>query len=135
MREDEKPNLMEQGTRYDHYVELRECFASGIEVISGLEARGYDSEADRLLKPKLVGAVAVINKRLNYLSEFDKKTEWSSELATTLRAIDNQRDKRTIDDQRAADNQRRIDAAEKAAKEDVNQIRPQEDSGESSNIT
>ena len=104
-----KPDLMEEGTRYDHYVELREVFEDGIEVIRGLKERNHDTEADRRLQVKLAGAVEVINKRLEHLADFNTGTVYSASLPTELRRIEAQR---------------RADAAKNSS-----QVRPEENSG------
>lgn len=105
-----KPDLLEQGTRYDHYVELREVFASGIEVISNQIKRGRDVMQDRVLKVKLEGAVEVINKRLSYLSNYERETIYSARLPETLREIEEDRK-----------------ANAKAQPENPNQVRPPQD--------
>lgn len=121
-----KPDLMAIGTRYDHYVELREVFALGSEVIGGLQARGHDAEADRILKVKLDGAVEVINKRLSYLSNFEQLTVYSSPLATVTRVVELQRKAGNLPETKSG----KFGATnEQAAPQDVNQIRPEESQG------
>lgn len=70
-------NLTETGTRYDHYMELKEVFMLGIEVIKGMRP-GFASDIDKTTKVKLEHAVEVIDKRICYLSDFgDKATRYS----------------------------------------------------------
>ncbi len=47
-----KPDLFEQGTRYDHYVELKEVFLLGIDVIDRMNPN-YVSDGDRAMKREL----------------------------------------------------------------------------------
>lgn len=73
-----RPNLRELGTRYDHYMELKEVFLLGMDVIERMN-QSFVSDADRVTKLKLSYAVEMINKRLDYLSDFvDKTSHWSS---------------------------------------------------------
>lgn len=65
-------DLTQVGTRYDHYMELKEVFMLGIEVIDGMRPH-LVSEADRRTKVKLEAAVELIDRRLKYLSDFDDK--------------------------------------------------------------
>jgi predicted DNA-binding protein len=78
-----KLDLQELGTRYDHYMEMKEAFMLGIDVLDRMRP-GYVSEADKALKAKLVTTVEVINKRLDYLSDFADKTGTYSALARQI---------------------------------------------------
>ena len=70
-------NLQDTGTRFDHYMELKEVFMLGIEVIKGMRP-GFASDIDKTTKVKLEHAVEVINKRIEYLSDYgDKAARWS----------------------------------------------------------
>ncbi len=121
-----KPDLMGVGTRYDHYVELREVFSSGVEVINGLQERGHDSRSDRDLKVKLSNAVEVIDKRLSYLSNFEQLTVYSSPLATTTRVIELQRKAGNLPETKSG----KFGATnEQATAQDVSQVRPEESQG------
>jgi len=80
-----RPSLKEVGTRYDHYMELKEIFLLGIDVIDRMSSM-HRSDADKRTKVKLENAVEVINKRLNYLSNFVEETDGYSKLARDIRA-------------------------------------------------
>lgn len=121
-----KPDLMATGTRYDHYVELREVFALGGEVIDGLEKTNRICEADKVLRTKLQGAVEVINKRLSYLSNYEMLTVYSSPLATTTRVVELQRKAGNLPETKSG----KFGAThEQAAAQDVHQVRPEESQG------
>ena len=80
-----KFNLDDQGTRFDHYMELKEVFMLGIDVIDRMNS-SFVSDADRVTKIKLQNAVEVINKRLDYLSDFTEKTHYYGDLAREVNA-------------------------------------------------
>jgi len=65
--EHSKPDLLEMGTRWQHYVELRDLFADGIEIIKRMTIK---SSADAVKRVKLEAAVELLNARLNLLSDF-----------------------------------------------------------------
>lgn len=71
-----KLDLMETGTRYRHYSELREIFATGMEILKNLNVQ---TPADRTRIAKLGDAVEMIDGRINFLADFDRKTSWGSE--------------------------------------------------------
>lgn len=66
-------DLMQMGTRYDHYTELKEIFALGIEVINNMRP-GIASEGDKKMKVKLEAAVELIEKRLLYLADYENQS-------------------------------------------------------------
>lgn len=81
-----KLDLTETGTRYDHYMELRDAFATGVEIMKhALEVHKSVTDLQRM--EKLQNSVDLINSRVNYLAEFDKLTTTYSDLAKTIRAI------------------------------------------------
>jgi hypothetical protein len=80
-----KPSLTETGTRFDHYMELKEVFMEGVDVIDRMNPT-YVSDNDRKLKSKLQSAVDMINRRLEFLSDFSKLTENYGDLAKAVRA-------------------------------------------------
>ncbi len=91
MIESSKPemlDLMETGTRYEHYQELKEIFMRGIEEIARLTWKAPD---DLATSDEMKIAVKLIQKRLDFLSNREKKTAYSSELAQTLREIEHDR--------------------------------------------
>jgi len=79
-----KLNLQETGTRYDHYMELREVFMDGIDVLTRMN-QSFISEADKAVKIKLTNAVEMITRRLDNLSDFADKTTTYSDLARQIR--------------------------------------------------
>ncbi len=81
-----RPNLRELGTRFDHYQELKEVFLLGIDVIDRMQ-QGLLSESDKLTRVKLTHAVEVINKRLDYLSDFAQETDGYSKLARDINSL------------------------------------------------
>lgn len=83
------------GTRWEHYSEIRELFAVGIAVIEGLEPSYRKSFTEKLVKLK--GALELMDARLNLLSGFDEANRFSSPMAVTLRSIDLQRTKGTLE--------------------------------------
>ena len=43
-----KPNLFEKGTRWDHYNELRDVFASGVEILNQLKVKSLGDRKKQL---------------------------------------------------------------------------------------
>lgn len=78
-----KPDLFEQGTRWEHYIELRDIFAIGVEVLKNLRVK---SSNDQEKQKKLQHAVEMIEGRLNYITDFSSCTAYGSALR---RVIDN----------------------------------------------
>jgi hypothetical protein len=74
-----KLNLFEMGTRYDHYQELKEIFADGIQVMKATESK-YQSEQDKKRIAKLEHAVEMIETRINVLSNFEESMASHSKL-------------------------------------------------------
>ena len=68
----EKLDLMQQGTRYDHYMELKEVFLLGIDLIEKMQPQ-YRTPQDMVTRVKLAAAVEVIDKRMAYLSDYNDK--------------------------------------------------------------
>lgn len=79
-----KKNLQEVGTRYDHYMELREVFMDGIDVITRMNPN-FVSEHDKNVKVKLQNAVEMITRRIDNLSDFADKTANYGDLARQVR--------------------------------------------------
>lgn len=78
MNPDVKLDLVEKGTRYDHYMELHEVFSTGIDIIDKM-APQYLSPSDRQLRVKLAGAVECIDKRLAKLADYSGKMQsWAN---------------------------------------------------------
>jgi hypothetical protein len=77
-----KLDLMEMGTRWQHYAELRELFACGIEVIKTMS---FKSSGDDVMRVKLEGAVELIDIRINRLSDFSFLTTGNN--STLKRAV------------------------------------------------
>ena len=81
-----KKNLQEKGTRYDHYMELREVFMDGIDVLSRMNP-SFVSEHDKGVKVKLQNAVEMITRRIDNLSDFADKTTSYSDLARQIKLV------------------------------------------------
>lgn len=77
-------SLTETGTRYDHYMELREIFMDGIDVLTRMN-QGFVSDADKVVKVKLTNAVEMITRRMDILSDFVDKTGNYGDLARQIR--------------------------------------------------
>jgi hypothetical protein len=77
---------MQVGTRYSHYLELREAFAEGVQIMkNALEY--HSSDADKLRLQNLQIAVNYIDKRIEFLSEYDKHASQFSAFARDLNSI------------------------------------------------
>lgn len=85
--------LDETGTRFQHYSELRELFADGIEILTKCLPAHRSPGDDEKLK-KLKAAEELIAKRLELLSGFERQTVWNAKLPSTLRAIEVERQNR-----------------------------------------
>lgn len=83
------------GTRWQHYTELRDLFSDGVEVMKNAQ-RSFTTPKDARMQLELEAAVSLINKRLEILSGFERKTTYSAELPTVLRAIDIGRKKQVL---------------------------------------
>jgi hypothetical protein len=64
-------------------MELKEVFTQGIAIIDQMIMK---SDGDRRTKAKLEIAVEMVDKRLDYLSDFNDKTQFTSSLAREVRA-------------------------------------------------
>ncbi len=84
-------SLYDVGTRYDHYMELKEIFADGVEIVrEALKFHRTIHDQNRLTS--LQHAVDEIENRLNVLSGYkDKTTRWGL-LAAQIDAIPVHRD-------------------------------------------
>jgi hypothetical protein len=85
-----KLDLMETGTRYDHYMELVEAFNLGIETVNNMK-ESHRSTLDIEIRGRLKVTVEMIEKRINYLSGFSTETRPGSDLDRTVYAIEAQR--------------------------------------------
>ena len=74
-------SLMDKGTRWDHYSELRELFSIGIEILKNVRIK---SSTDQLKRAQLQGVVELIDGRINLLSDFHFKTTFGSLLRGTV---------------------------------------------------
>lgn len=81
-----KLDLLETGTRYSHYMELKEVFLLGIDVIDRMN-QNYLSESDKLMKKNLQTTVEMIEKRLAYLTNYSKMVSGYSDLAREIDRI------------------------------------------------
>lgn len=78
---DLKPNLFEQGTRWDHYNELRDLFAEGVDILERIKIK---MPADRLKLVKMKYALEMIEARLNFITDYTKGTSYGSKLRTAV---------------------------------------------------
>jgi hypothetical protein len=81
-----KLDLMELGTRYEHYMELRDAFDEGILMMqNALRIDDNKKTNERISNLKIT--VALIEARINYLADAETKLKNYGELARTIRAI------------------------------------------------
>ncbi len=80
-----KPSLTQIGTRYDHYMELKEVFMEGVDVLNRMNPN-FVGDEDKKLKVKLQDSVDMINRRIDVLSDFKQKTEYYGDLAKEVRS-------------------------------------------------
>lgn len=81
-----KLDLMERGTRFEHYYELKEVFLLGIDVIDRMNPN-YLAESDKLMRTNLKTTVEMIEKRLAYLTNYSTMTSDYSDLAREIDRI------------------------------------------------
>ena len=81
-----KLDLLETGTRYSHYMELKEVFLLGIDVIDRMNPN-YLSESDKDTRRKLIISVDMIERRIAYLSNYSTKASGYSDLAREIDRI------------------------------------------------
>src|SRR5271165_1991118 len=67
------------GTRFEHYNELREVFAEGIEILT-TTLSAHKSASDVIKLAELKAAEKMIVKRLEVLSGYERKTVYSGVL-------------------------------------------------------
>ena len=78
------------GTRFEHYNELREVFAEGIEILT-TTLSAHKSASDVIKLAELKAAEKMIVKRLEVLSGYERKTVYSGVLPSTVRQIEIER--------------------------------------------
>jgi hypothetical protein len=81
MEEPPRLGLQDVGTRWEHYSELRELFALGIEILKNLPVK---SSIDEHRRVKLEHAVEMIDGRLSLLSDYVHETTFGSKLRNTI---------------------------------------------------
>lgn len=79
-------DLLAVGTRFDHYCELKEIFAEGLDILETMKGT-YNSVSDNKKRVELKAAVDLITTRLELLSGFERKTSANSRLAETINSI------------------------------------------------
>ena len=79
-------DLMETGTRLEHYNELREVFMVGVEMLKGMHP-GHKNDADIAQQTRLEIAAEVITARIDILSEFAKGCGYGKYLQLTVDTI------------------------------------------------
>ena len=90
MSEMGKRDLMAIGTRYDHYMELKEIFMVGVETVKNMRT-SHRTQMDDVIKHKLDAAVEMIDKQICYLSDFSVQDQSGSQLDRELYAIERER--------------------------------------------
>jgi hypothetical protein len=79
----EKLDLTELGSRYSHYMELRDAFAAGVEIMkNALEFHSSESDTKRM--NNLQNAVTLINKRVEFLADYEKTASQFSAFARDI---------------------------------------------------
>jgi hypothetical protein len=78
------------GTRFDHYSELREVFADGIEIMTNIRVE-HRSAADVIKLAELKAAEKLIAKRLEVLSGYERKMVYNATLPSTIRQVEIER--------------------------------------------
>lgn len=81
-----KLNLLEIGTRYSHYMELKEVFLLGIDVIDRMN-QSYVSDTDKKMKADLATTVGMIEKRLAYLVSYSTEASQYSDFGREIDRI------------------------------------------------
>jgi hypothetical protein len=81
-----KLNLMEVGTRYSHYMELKEVFLLGIDVIDRMN-QSFVNNSDKKLKEDLQTSVSCIEKRLAYLVNYSMEASQYSDFGREIDRI------------------------------------------------
>ena len=81
-----KLDLMEKGTRYQHYYELKEVFLLGIDVIDRIN-QSYVSDSDKKMKADLETTVSMIEKRLAYLVNYSTEASQYSDFGREIDRI------------------------------------------------
>jgi hypothetical protein len=72
------PSLGELGTRYTHYMELREIFSDGVEILKNAIAV-HASEADEKRVQSLQHAAEEVDNRLEVLAGYEvRMSRWGS---------------------------------------------------------
>lgn len=64
-------NLLDTGTRWEHWVELLESFEHGLEAVNNSLAR-FSNPTDKQRKRSLEGAVFLIANQITKLADYDK---------------------------------------------------------------
>jgi hypothetical protein len=78
------------GTRFDHYSELREVFADGIEILTNMRPE-HRSVADVIKLAELKAAEKLIAKRLEVLAGYERKMMYNAALPSTIRQVEIER--------------------------------------------
>lgn len=68
----ERLDLMETGTRYDHYMELRDVFTEGIEMLKQMSSM-HKGVKEWEKQKTLEAAVRHIEGRIEYLADFQNQ--------------------------------------------------------------
>ena len=72
-------NLYETGTRFEHYLELRDLFMEGVQMLKDLNpAHRIESDDAKIIR--LQNAADAIWQRISYLSDFVTETTHGSDM-------------------------------------------------------
>ena len=75
-------DLEEMGTRFEHYIELKDLFETGIEIIRNL--RNHATPGDEIKSIKLIHAVEMIGYRIDVLSGYSAQSNYGSDLSREI---------------------------------------------------
>lgn len=78
-----KPSLDENGTRYTHYMELKEIFMQAVVVIDGLRIK---TESDLAMRVKMENAVEMIERRIAHLCDYNVEMTSGGNIAREVKA-------------------------------------------------
>ena len=81
-----KLDLLGLGTRYDHYMELKEAFEVGIEMLTNA-LKLEDNLTSRENLKRLQNAATSIEARINFLADWSRKTTRYSSFGQELSSI------------------------------------------------
>ena len=84
--ESRKLDLLEMGTRIDHYDELREIFLDGVEIMKNMNPI-YVATGDAERQKSLQSAADEIAKRINVLANFIQETNYNGDFRNEIEDV------------------------------------------------